>query len=1045
MGLFLNLIQACAVVVTILGLYFLSRKEQNRTSMYLMMSTVGCLIVNCSYLLLIRCVTPPEGLLAIRMECIGNTLLYLCLYLFIIEYLKIKHIKGITIVWSVVEGLNFLCFWNNKTMPFVYRQISFVYDDRMGVMHVVRELGLLQMIRSGLIAAVMLGMMCYMLFRLFFGKIRVRSERNNLARLIGAVFVITGIMSFTMIVHYSFNLTPICTSFAIVMIIHGVFKGELLSAVETGREWVVENMRSAFVVVDPDYGYLDANTAAREMFPPLRTLPRNGRVDDALYEIFHEEDCLVSLSDRYYEKTIEPIHQNSEIVGYGLILTDITEHQELLDEVRQAQQRAEDANHAKSAFMSNMSHEIRTPMNAIVGMTEILMRSSLGEQERGYLQNIRNSGTALLSIINDILDFSKIESNRLEIVKDDYEPMSLLHDLSMIFLNRIGEKPVELLYDIDEKLPAKLRGDALRIRQVMINLMNNAIKFTERGYVKLKIEITEERDGEASLLFAVEDSGQGIKNEDIPKIFGAYQQVDTKKNHAKEGTGLGLSISRNLVELMGGSFHVESEYGVGSRFSFTLRQKISDEGEGAALRQEAAERTLSAGGVFVSPYLDDTLRHLCAVYGITYIPKTELDTTHIDYFFTDSCGAVGESLRRHLMTCGAVRTLLQNPMVSCEPEIETLVITKPLYTFNFCRVINGETGEAFNQEEERFDFTAPDAKILLVDDNEMNRKVAVGLLEPFGMQIDTAVDGKDALRKIERKRYDLIFMDHMMPVMDGIEATKHLRAMEEAYYKTVPVIALTANVVSEARGKFEDAGMNDFAGKPIKMREITAILKRWLPSDLIREQDVSAAVNQCAEELPAIEGLDSSEGVRNSGSLKLFLSLLGDFYHLIDMKSDKIEKCLADGMIRDYTIEVHALKNTARLIGAMELSEEFKELEKLGNEENTECLADKTPGVLNHYRSYKPILKPYAVSSESEKDSVDGETVIAALHAMAEAVDTFDLDGVDEAMRLLDTYALPPDLHDDLERLRALVADVAMESIIELTGTMIDFLSKQGE
>lgn len=1043
MGLFLNLIQAGAVVVTLFGIYFLSRKEQNKTSMYLMMSTIGCLIVNCSYLLLIRSATPQEGLLAMRMESIGSAMLYLCLHLFVIEYLKLKYVRGITVTWTVLECLNFLCFWNDKTIPLVYRNISFVYDDRMGIMHVVRELGLLQMIRSGLIAAVMLGTMIYMLFRLFCGRIKVKSERNNLGRLIGAVFVIVGIMSFTMIIHYSFNIAPLCTSFAIVMIIHGVFKGELLNAVETGREWVVENMQSAFVVVDPAYGYLDANTFAKDMFPQLRTLPRNGRVDCMLFGIFHEENCMVQLGERFYEKTIEPICQKDEILGYGLILTDITEHQALLSEVRQAQQRAEDANRAKSAFMSSMSHEIRTPMNAIVGMTEILLRGSFGERERGYLQNIKNSGTALLSIINDILDFSKIESNRLEIVEDDYEPMSLLHDLSMIFLNRIGEKDVELLYDIDEKLPAKLCGDALRIRQVIINLMNNAIKFTERGYVKLKIEMTEEHGGEVELRFTVEDSGQGIRSEDIPKLFAAYQQVNIKKNHAKEGTGLGLSISRNLVELMGGSFSVESEYGVGSRFIFTLCQKISGEGQGAALRKDAAEREIAVGGVFASPYMGDTLRHLCGVYGITYVPEKKLETTHIDYLFTDGSGAVDDSLRRHLTACGAVCTLLQNPMVSCEPETEALVITKPLYTFNFCRVINGESGAVFSREEERFDFAAPEAKILLVDDNEMNRKVAVGLLEPFGMQIDTAVDGKDALAKIGHRRYDLIFMDHMMPVMDGIEATKHLRAMEGEYYQTVPVIALTANVISEAKAQFEAAGMNDFAAKPIKMREITAILRRWLPPERILEQTAPVEERQCAEELPVIEGLDSAEGVRNSGSLKLFLSLLGDFYHLIDMKSGKIEKCLADGMIRDYTIEVHALKNTARLIGAAVLSEEFRELEKLGNEENVDLLTEKTPGVLAHYRSYKPVLKPYAVSAEGEKEAVDSETVIAALCAMAEAVDAFDLDGADESMRLLDTYALPDGLHDDVERLRALVADVAMESIIELTKKMIDFLSKQ--
>lgn len=1042
MGLFFNVIQAAAVVVAIFGIFFLSRKEQNKTSMYLMLSTIGCLIVNCSYLLLIRSTTQPEGLLAMRVESLGSAMLYFCLHLFVFEYLKVRRVKGITVVWAVVECLNFLCFWNPSTMVLVYRNIAFVYDERMGIMHVVRELGLLQMIRSGMIAFVMTGTMFYMLFRLFWGRIQVESERNNLGRLIGAVAVIIGIMTFTMIVHHSFDVAPICTSFAIMMIIHGVIKGEMLNAVDTGREWVVEHMQSAFVVVDPAYGYLDANTFAKNMFPQLRTLPRNGRVDCMLYGIFHEEGCQVQLGERFYEKTIEPVKQGDEIIGYGLMLTDITEHQELLDEVRQAQQRAEDANQAKSTFMSNMSHEIRTPMNAIVGMTEILLRSSFGEQERGYLQNIRNSGTALLSIINDILDFSKIESNHLEIVEDDYEPMSVLHDLGMIFLNRIGEKGVELLYDVDERLPAKLHGDALRIRQVIINLMNNAIKFTEQGYVKLKVEVIDECCSTVDLRFTVEDSGQGIRSEDIPKLFTAYQQVDTKKNHAKEGTGLGLSISRNLVDLMGGTFSVESEYGVGSRFSFTLRQKVSGEGRGAVMRTELAEKHLAVGGSFVSPYLDDTLRRLARVYGLNYVPEKELEHTHIDYFFTDSCGAVSESLRRHVIACGAVRTLLQNPMVSCEPETETMVITKPLYTFNFCRIINGESGTVFSHREEQFDFTAPDAKILLVDDNEMNRKVAVGLLEPFGMQIDTAVDGKNALSKIERKRYDLIFMDHMMPVMDGVEATRHLRAKEGGYYKTVPVIALTANVISEARAKFEAAGMNDFAGKPIEMREVTAILRKWLPPELIHEQIAVIQEKQSAEELPAIAGLDSAEGVRNSGSLKLFLSLLGDFYHLIDMKSDKIEKCLADGMIRDYTIEVHALKNTARLIGAQELSEEFKELEKLGNEENVDSLTKKTPGVLDHYRSYKAVLKPYAVSAEGEKESVDNETVVAALRAMAEAVDAFDLDGADHAMRLLDTYALPPELHDDLERLRALVADVAMESIIELTGAMIDFLSK---
>ena len=1042
MGIVLNVIQIAAIIITTMGIYFLSRKEQNKLSMYLMLSTVGCLIVNCSYLMLMRSTVPQEALLAMRMESIGNTLLYYFLHMFMIEYLRIKRVRWIMTVWAILDCVNIYCFWSDKTMSLVYKSISFVYDDQIGVMHVIREMGLLQMIRNGLIAFIMAGTLLYMLIRLFWGRIKVRGERNNLARLIGADFVIVGIMTFTMLMHHSFNVTPVFTSFAIVMIIQGVFKGELLNAVDTGRQWVVEHMHSAFVVVDPVYGYLDANTSAKEMFPQLCELPRNAPLDDILQDIFRNEEGTVQFEERHYEKTIEPVTQNGEVIGYALILNDVTEHQTLLEEVRSAQQRAEDANEAKSAFMSNMSHEIRTPMNAIVGITEILMRSPMSEEDRGYLQNIRNSGNALLSIVNDILDFSKIESNRMEIVEEDYDPMSLLHDLSMIFLNRIGEKPIELLYDIDARLPAKLNGDALRIRQVIINLMNNAIKFTDEGYVKLSVAVVELTEESVSLTVSVEDSGQGIRKEDIPRLFGAYQQVDTKKNHAKEGTGLGLSISRNLVELMGGTLSVESEYGVGSLFSFTLVQKIQSAENAAQLNGEIAQRRASVGGCFTSPRLTEALQKLAATYGLRFIPEEELEHESVDFFFTDSCGLVSETLRDRLMSGGTVRTLLQNPMVSCEPETETLVVTKPLYTFNFCRVLNGESGVSFDQQEERFDFTAPRASILVVDDNEMNLKVAAGLLEPFHMQIDTADNGKNALQKIERKHYDLVFMDHMMPVMDGIEATRKLREMDGDYYQKVPVIALTANVISEAKEQFRAAGMNDFAAKPIKLRELAAILRRWLPQEYIEYGAETAAETDLTEELPLIDGLDTAEGIRNSGSSKLFFSLLADFYHLIDMKAEKIGQCLEEGLLRDYTIEVHALKNTARLIGALELSGEFLELEQLGNAEDAEALHRKTPAVLNHYRSYKPILKPYAAASQHDKRAVSREEIIAALQSISAAMDAFDLDGADEGMRQLESYALPEQLEEHRERLRALLADVAMEEVMKLTETMIGFLSQ---
>ena len=512
----------------------------------------------------------------------------------------------------------------------------------------------------------------------------------------------------------------------------------------------------------------------------------------------------------------------------------------LVQQVQKERQKADEANAAKSTFLSHMSHEIRTPMNAIVGMTDIMLRTDLTEEQREYLTNIKSSGNALVSLINDILDISKIEAGKMELVEDIYEIEPILNDIRMIIQNRIGDKPVKLFYEIDN-LPDKLYGDGLRIRQIMINLLNNAVKFTEEGHVKLKIR-KENQTVEGVMLFvSVSDTGQGIREEDLKKLFGAFEQVDTKKNKGKEGTGLGLAISSELIGMMGGKLEVKSTYGAGTEFFFRIFQKF----------------------------------------------------------------------------------------VPADLETEEKV-------------------------DENMNFTAPEAKILVVDDNEMNRKVAVGLLEPLQMQIDLADNGKKALVMIQEKKYHMIFMDHMMPIMDGVEATKCLRQMEDSYYKELPVIALTANAMKESKQMFEEAGMNGFVAKPIEMKQICRTIRKWLPANLIIEQEV-AEENGISEDIKqpeeiSIEGIDIKEGIKNSGTRELFVSLLGDFYKLIDTKSLKIEKCMDDALIGDYTIEVHALKNTARMIGAMKLSEQFWELEQLGNANDMEAIYQKTPKVLSLYR-----------------------------------------------------------------------------------------------
>lgn len=412
------------------------------------------------------------------------------------------------------------------------------------------------------------------------------------------------------------------------------------------------------------------------------------------------------------------------LINLAFFLTVESPDIQLIERLQEEKERADDANEAKSQFLSNMSHEIRTPMNAIVGLAEVLLRKDWEEQEAKYLHHIKSSGEALLSLINDLLDFSKIEAGKLVICEEDYDPEELVEELKPIFTNRIGSKRVEMKYDIDPKLPRMLCGDEKRIRQIILNLVNNAIKFTEIGHVRLSLQVKDTRSDAVLLLVSVQDTGTGIHSEDQGVLFDAFTQVDIKKNRAKEGTGLGLAICKQLVELMGGEIQVRSEYGYGSEFYFTLWQK-------AVSRETVGDR--------------------------------KADQNTVKY-----------------------------------------------------------------RTESSFGFTLPEARVLLVDDNLINQEVAKALLEPLKLQIEVAQNGLEAVQMAKHKQYDLILMDHYMPVMDGIEATMRIRELDGEYYKTVPIIALTADALASDREKFLAAGMNDLVTKPIQIKEICSKIQYFI-------------------------------------------------------------------------------------------------------------------------------------------------------------------------------------------------------------------------
>ena len=485
-----------------------------------------------------------------------------------------------------------------------------------------------------------------------------------------------------------------------------------------------------------------------------------------------------------------------------------------------AVEEANRANESKSAFLSNMSHEIRTPMNAIVGITDIMLRTKRDPAEERYLLNIKNSGTALLSIINDILDFSKIESGKMTVVNDNYSFYSMLDDLSLIFWNRIGDKKIELLYDIDINMPDYIYGDAIRVRQLIINIVNNAIKFTDEGFVRLSVKVGKIEGNDIELFISVADSGQGIKEEDMPKLFSSFEQVNTKKNHSKEGTGLGLAISKQLINMMGGEIGVDSEFGKGTTFSFNIHQSITDKTvmpNYDDLKQALSEKKIAVA--VKDEMLSDSMRQLFATLGVS-VADSALDKADYDICFTE------ESEINHISA--TTKYILVNPYDDIADRDSGIIFSKPLYISNLYGAIVEGKNDADVVEEKEEQITFEGKKILLVEDNAVNTKVALLLFKPLMMEIDTAQNGQVALEMVQKKHYDLVFMDHMMPVMDGVEATLAIRKLGGDYYTNLPIIALTANVISEAKDVLLSAGMNDITTKPISMDNVIGILKKWL-------------------------------------------------------------------------------------------------------------------------------------------------------------------------------------------------------------------------
>ncbi len=620
-------------------------------------------------------------------------------------------------------------------------------------------------------------------------------------------------------------------------------------------------------------------------------------------------------------------------------------------ELEQMAAAANAANKAKSEFLSSMSHEIRTPINAVLGLDEMILRETKDANIKEYASNIQSSGKVLLSLVNNVLDFSKIEAGKMEIIETDYDLSSMINDIMNMILPRAKKKNLELVVNIDPTMPYRLNGDENRIKQCVINILTNAVKYTNEGFIVLNIGWEKRDDVSIIMNISVSDTGIGMKAEDLPRLFSPFERMEEMRNRSIEGTGLGLNIVKKLLYLMDSQLNVKSEYGKGSEFSFAVTQKI-------------VEWT-----------------------------------------------AMGNFNERH------------------KQNVE--------------------------QKEYQESFQAPTASILVVDDISVNLSVIRGLLKRTRIQIETANSGKEFIEKATKTKYDILFVDHQMPEMDGVEAYHILQENPDNACAQTPAIALTANAVSGARENYIKSGFTDYLSKPVVSEELEAMIIKYLPSDKVLHKGDEGFLDSKEEASPENSSvsidlssyfykrfkIDINDALKYCGGMDNFLSVAENFYEMIEDQASKIKKFAEEQNIREYTVQVHALKNSARLIGAQDLSSRSLYLEKCGNEKNIDEINALTPKLVEDYLAYKPLIgaflgKDYSnsVAKEDTRQEISQTDLNDALATLKGFVEAFDFNNADNVIAMLEEYRMPQDFKEKYEKIKHSLKAVDHDALMELLG-----------
>ncbi len=649
------------------------------------------------------------------------------------------------------------------------------------------------------------------------------------------------------------------------------------------------------------------------------------------------------------------------------IIRDISTQKQAETDLKKAKETAETATKAKSEFLANMSHEIRTPMNAILGFSELLRKTDMSLKQQDYVEKIVSSSEALLGIINDILDFSKIEAGKLEMEKINFNLDDVIKNIVSMISVKASEKNIELLNNITNDVPYALKGDPLRLGQVLINLTNNAVKFTENGHILLKSELAEKNADKCRIKFSVSDTGIGMTKEQMSKLFMAFSQADSSVTRRFGGTGLGLTISKHLVEMMNGKISAESEYGVGSTFSFTAEFELQTEETDKKTTDMERFKKLKVLIVDDNEMARTILKEQLASFGINAftvdsgkaaISKIEqesiikpYDLVFMDWRMPDMDGietaknvyqnsTAGQQLPMIIMVTAFAREEVINKAKKIgidsflmKPVNQSLLFDTIMNAFEMNN-IESLTRKSKKDDKADITFGISGVKVLLVEDNVLNQEIATAILENAGVVVELANNGKEAAEAVQKNNYDLILMDLQMPVMGGYEATGIIRADKK--YKDLPIIAMTAHAMHGAKEECLAAGMNDYISKPINPGSLFSIIRKWsAPKELhneikINEINSNEPDNHSNSSQTGLSDIDMDAGLeRLNGNIKLYKKLLIDFFENYSSLSEDIRKETEKNDFIAALRLAHTLKGVAGNLSACAIQHAAAELETI--------------------------------------------------------------------------------------------------------------------